>query len=1217
MNGRERVEFRILGALEVIGPQGPVTLGGAKRRGLLALLVVRAGQVVSLDCLVDSLWCEQLSKGARGTVQTYLSQLRKLFAASDAVTLETHPGGYVLQAATRCIDAARFEQLCAQAVAEPDTCRRLQVVDEALALWRGPPLGEFAGAEWADLEATRLEALHLQALQRRIDALLDLGRHAEVIPELEHLTGGEHRLDEHFWAQLMLAYYRAGRQADALRAYQDVRSTLADELGIEPGAELVDLERAILDHDATLDRPRILAGAPDGRRAIGDMTEFTSAARTNIFVGRGRELAEIWGALESTLAGRGTVALISGEPGIGKTRLSEQIGTLATERGARVLWGRCFEGGGAPAYWPLLQVLRAYVEERQPSQLAAELGKEAGELARLLPELRDFLPGVEVPDLDDEGARFRMFDAVYRMLGRAASRQPLILVFDDLHWADRSTLLFLEFAAPLLAAVPVLVIGAYRNVDIGTEHPLLATVGELARAPSAVSIELGGLEVTDIAACVAHATGSEPDQQVVAALAARTEGNPFFVNELVRLLALDGGIDQTAATRRLPETVRAAIARRLDRLAPDAREVLSAAAVVGRDFNHRILQLSTESGAVQIDDCLDAARSSHVIERSGHDSYRFVHALVREVLYDEQPPRQRAQLHRRAAEALDGLMPDEPEKLEEVAHHWFHGARPEDAPQAVDACMRAGGQAESLLAHGEAALHYEHAFSLMTLERDVDPRRQYEVLFALGRARMRGGHLGGARAALAAAGQLAKEAADGPRVAAAALTYHGPPWIVAVDAVELSLLEAALTLNQDRNAPALRARLHAQLSVALPDGSEDKRHHSEKALQLARKSQDPAALHAALSARFWTRFIPGAIAEQLRTADDAVAAARLTKSLDLVAQASILRLLALYLSGQVDAARSAVEELTTVAETMKEPFYVRYAAVDRARRLLAAGDLDGAEAAATASLNTTSPDIGDDSGVFRGAQAQLVSIRLWQGRGGELVPLIRDLIMSDAVAGSVGNALRLALLRALLQADSIDEARTEWERFANADFAALTPVGGWARLMELALSALVCCRLGDVPRAAVLHRLLVSWEGAQVQAHIPVYLGPVNQFLGMIEYLLGRHGAAISHLEDALAFTDRIGAEAHSAEIRCELARVLLTRDASGDRQHADSLLEHASRVSAACGLMRVLEDCEQLTLHRASPAPPLSLTNHDPKKPALTLRDPVRSSRNGSAAVD
>src|SRR4029453_8581996 len=148
-----------------------------------------------------------------------------------------------------------------------------------------------------------------------------------------------------------------------------------------------------------------------------------------------------------------------------------------------------------------------------------------------------------------DGARFRMFDAVYRTLGRAASRQPLILVFDDLHWADRSTLLFLEFAAPLLAAVPALVIGAYRNVDIGTEHPLLATVGELARAPSAVSIELGGLEVTDISACVAHATGSEPDQQVVAALAARTEGNPFFVNELVRLLALDGGIDQTAATR--------------------------------------------------------------------------------------------------------------------------------------------------------------------------------------------------------------------------------------------------------------------------------------------------------------------------------------------------------------------------------------------------------------------------------------------------------------------------------------------------------------------------------------------------------------------------------------------------------------------------------------------------------------------------------------------
>jgi DNA-binding SARP family transcriptional activator len=245
------VEFRILGPFEVIDAGGPVTLGGAKRRGLLALLVVHAGQAMPLDRLVDALWDEHPSKGARATVQTYLSQLRKLFRAGDDITLATHPAGYVLDAPTDCSDAARFERLCAEAVAEPDTCRRLHVIDEALALWRGPPLDEFAGAEWADVEATRLEALHLQAVQQRIDALLALGRHDEATPQLEGLVG-KHRLDEHFWARLMLAYYRASRQADALRAYQGVRSILADELGIEPGGELVDLERKILDHDPSL-----------------------------------------------------------------------------------------------------------------------------------------------------------------------------------------------------------------------------------------------------------------------------------------------------------------------------------------------------------------------------------------------------------------------------------------------------------------------------------------------------------------------------------------------------------------------------------------------------------------------------------------------------------------------------------------------------------------------------------------------------------------------------------------------------------------------------------------------------------------------------------------------------------------------------------------------------------------------------------------------------
>jgi predicted ATPase/DNA-binding SARP family transcriptional activator len=245
------LKFRILGSLEIVSRDKPVELRGSKRRGLLAYLLVHAGQPVPLDRLVEDLWGGQPSSGAAGTVQTYVSQLRKLLR-DTGVKVETRPGGYALALATEDLDSAQFERLCADATAEADATSRLERLDEALALWRGAPLDEFVGSAWADAEATRLEALHLQGLQQRFDALLALGRHDEVIPELEVVVG-DHSLDERFWAQLMLAYYRAGRQADALRACRRLRTTLAEELGIDPSAEVAELERRILDQDASLE----------------------------------------------------------------------------------------------------------------------------------------------------------------------------------------------------------------------------------------------------------------------------------------------------------------------------------------------------------------------------------------------------------------------------------------------------------------------------------------------------------------------------------------------------------------------------------------------------------------------------------------------------------------------------------------------------------------------------------------------------------------------------------------------------------------------------------------------------------------------------------------------------------------------------------------------------------------------------------------------------
>jgi class 3 adenylate cyclase len=284
------MDFRILGPFEVTGTAGPVQLRGAKRRGLLACLVVHAGQAVRTECLVEEIWGGRASESATRTVQTYVSQIRKLLQG-EAVSLATRPAGYVLEVSPFEVDAQRFEHAVAAAGAERDPARRLSALDGALDQWRGPPLQEFAGAGWADREASRLEAVHLQALQRRFDTLLELGRPNKAAAELEHLAR-DYPLDERFGAQLMLALYRIGRQADALAAYQHVRRHLLDQLGLEPGAELVDLEHRILDRDPTLMTPAShllgvdqadtrVGGETDGARAGAD-TRLVALVRTDV-----------------------------------------------------------------------------------------------------------------------------------------------------------------------------------------------------------------------------------------------------------------------------------------------------------------------------------------------------------------------------------------------------------------------------------------------------------------------------------------------------------------------------------------------------------------------------------------------------------------------------------------------------------------------------------------------------------------------------------------------------------------------------------------------------------------------------------------------------------------------------------------------------------------------------------------------------------------------
>jgi DNA-binding SARP family transcriptional activator len=358
------VEVRVLGPLEVRENDEPLVLGGAKQRALLAILALHANEVVSSDRLIDELWGAEAPQTAAKSLQVHVSQLRKALepgrkSGEAGEHLLTRPPGYLLRLDPEQLDAERFKRLADQgreALAGGDPETAAAKLNEALGLWRGDPLADLTYASFAQSEISRLEGLRLAALEDRIEADLQRGRHGAVIGDLERLISAE-PLRERPRGQLMLALYRSGRQAEALDAYGKARSALVDELGIEPGRELRDLQAAILRQDTDLDlEARGARPSPPAAVTRPD----TAPAPAESFVGRESELGELRTALVDG-GGRMSLFLIAGEPGIGKSRIADEFTTVAQARGAKVFWGRCWEAGGAPPYWPWVQALREYI----------------------------------------------------------------------------------------------------------------------------------------------------------------------------------------------------------------------------------------------------------------------------------------------------------------------------------------------------------------------------------------------------------------------------------------------------------------------------------------------------------------------------------------------------------------------------------------------------------------------------------------------------------------------------------------------------------------------------------------------------------------------------------------------------------------------------------------------------------------------------------------
>ena len=893
------------------------------------------------------------------------------------------------------------------------------------------------------------------------------------------------------------------------------------------------------------------------------------------FVGREREVAELRAAIEAAENGRGSLFLVSGEPGIGKTRLADRVAGIAAARGVLVLWGRAFEGEGAPAFWPWVQVIRGLVDTAAPSELAAHLGTAGARVAQLVPEVREKLPSLAplAAVADSEHARFLLFDAIARFLKKAADSRALLLVLDDLHWADKPSLLLLEFVASELRDARVLVIGTYRDAEARQPGALAEALAALARLGR--SLPLRGLGKPEVGVFMQHVCGTDADATLVAALHEATDGNPFFIDEIARLLAAEGTTPGRPGDVPLPESVRAVIRRRLMLLPQETRRALAVSSVIGREFESRVLEEVCGRDTGDPVDWLAPATTAGVVAQSQGPMgrYSFAHALIRETLYADLGRADRVGLHRRIGQVLEAVHRDNLEpQLATLAHHFGEAAVRGDAEKAIEYATRAGQHAAANLAYEEAVRQFERALAFHELHGKTDDREIVDLLLALGRCRFGAGDYPRGRDALAAAAERARKMADPERFTLATVEQNvaGAVPFGRVDEGRVQALEEALRVLPN-DVTALRARALGQLALELMFSPEKARAMAlaEESVQIARVAGDDAVLAAALGAHATVSDSPDIdprealieLREVVRLADKV--------GLPLLSLRGrwpkMLRLLQL---GEGEELDREIETLRRKAGETRHEALHHLSMVFRVMRATALGQLDRAEALLTEFVprrtaeNTTQ------------LRALLVfRLRFEQGRLEEII----ENVEAGAERTASMPAYRCALAAAYAEMGREADARAVLERVGARGFEDI-PLD-WAWLGALSDLSTASAMLRDAARSAILYEKLKPYAARHVASATAMYQGPVSHFLAILATTLARYEEATQHFDDALAGEARMGARAWMARTQHAYAEMLVGRGEPGDREKALELVGEAVAAANAIGMKGLAPRAEQLQI--------------------------------------
>jgi tetratricopeptide (TPR) repeat protein len=889
-------------------------------------------------------------------------------------------------------------------------------------------------------------------------------------------------------------------------------------------------------------------------------------------VGRDSELGELLAGLDDAAGGTGGLFLLAGDPGMGKSRLAGEVAARARDRGLKVAWGRCWEAGGAPAYWPWMQALRALLRGLDSEQLRAHLGAGAPFVAQMVPEVAEMLPDVrQPPPMEAEGARFRLFDAVATFLRNAGAGRPLMLVLDDLHAADAPSILLLRFAARELGDARVLVLGAYRDIELDRGHPLAVALAELSREPATRHVPLSGLDEAGVDRLIQEITGVVPREGVVAAVHRCTEGNPLFVGEVARLLAAEGRLeragDPAGLALAIPEGIRAVIGRRVARLPESCGRVLGLAAVFGREFSLPPLEQLSGLSAGELLDVLDVGIAARLVAAvpGAPGRLRFSHVLIRDALYEGIPAGRRLRLHQQAGEALEAFyQQDLDPHLAELAHHFFEAAAGGDAGKAVGYAERAGRRAIALLAYEEAARLFKMALAVLRLARPPEQdQTRCRLLLELGDALTRMGERQAAREELLRAASLARRCQMAEELGQAALTYAGRFIFErgASDRHMIPLLqEARAMLAEEQGAGPVLARVLAALAVALRDqpdrGPRDAL--SREAVALARASGDPLTLAYTLGCRLSALMGPGdpqgrlAIAEELRTV------ARAAQDKQLESGGEHARAMVFLQAGRMAEYRQALDAAERLAAEVGEPVGRWLGAVVQAKLALLEGRFTDAEALVESALRSGASSVPWDAVIF--SRVQRFALRLEDGRLAEMEPAIRR----SAEEFPTRPLFRCLLARLLAELGDENGARSVFGQLATGRFAGI-PVND-DLLLSLGHLAEVAWFLRDADRGAVLHGLLLPYRGLVVDT-LETSTGAVDRYLGLAALTTSDLETAELHLRDALHLNTRIGARPWAARTRADLAALLFARDRPGDRERAIGLLQAALGTAERLGM--------------------------------------------------